>query len=296
MSRSTGGGRRNKLGIGREIGGRAFTRAKGPYNLYDIYEAVSYWPASERGRVETLAFEKALEKILSRIMRNGPDAVVFQSARDAFAYAKTIRSSATKDSARHLRVHESYLAGLASGSDRRSNGEDLSGGDWRYTAAEDSEFEQEYDRELLIGWLSARVGEADALLLARVYIDGITPAEVSRASGVAESTVRSRLARAEALAREAYRTELDIRALSPRDPACRDECEVVLYNDDEHHFCTVRDALVHHAELDPDTATTCTMTAHYEGKVIVCRAAPVAAQSIVEGLRRTGLRASSSRN
>ena len=289
--------KRSKLDtLGTEIEARAFTRAKGPYNLYDIYEAISYWPASERGRVESIAFEKALDKVLSRILRNGPDAVVFDTARDAFAYAKTIRSSATKDSARHLRVQEGYFGGLATGSDRRFNGEDLYGLDSRTSAAPESEFEQEYDRDLLVGWLSARVGASDALLLARVYIDGVTPAEVSRESGVAESTVRSRLARAEELARKAYRAELDLRSLEPRDPSRKDQCEVVLYNDDEHYFCTVRDALVHHAELDPETATTCTMTAHYEGKVIVCRAAPVIAQSIVEGLRRTGLRASMSRN
>jgi ATP-dependent Clp protease adapter protein ClpS/DNA-directed RNA polymerase specialized sigma24 family protein len=265
----------------------------GPFDLWAVYQVLHNWPAAHRGRAQAMAFEKAADRVLSRIHRTGSRSVVLPSMRDVYAYAKSIRSSVVKDIARHLKVEREYMQTVACHGGCRSDHQDI------YGAKPAAKSEAAVDSETagMLQWLGVRLGADAADLLCRVHVEGFSVAELSRQSGVAEGTIRSRLARAEAEARALYAREEGMRPLAPRTgDRCRDRCEVLLHNDDVSEFSTVLEALQLHAQLDFDSAEITTMAVHYEGRAVVCRVDYARAQGIVAGLSAAGLRASISYN
>lgn len=266
-----------------------FLAGEGPYDLWDVYDVVRCWQGTHRSRSRSLAFEKALDKVLSRIHREGSRAVIFQTRPEVYGYARSIRLSASKDVARHLLVECAHIEAQFPGGRSRVSGDSVliempSFSSESAVAGQESE---------LFGWLTARLGADVSTLLRRVHAEGASIAEISRLDGVPEGTLRSRLARAEQLARDLYTREEGLRPAAARE---RGRCEVLLHNDDENEFATVLEALQRHAELDFDAAEITTMAAHYEGRAVVCRADYARAQGIVEGLSAAGLRATISYN
>ena len=71
-----------------------------PFDLFDVYQAVLRRADRTMDALHRRGFEIALDKICSRITRDGASAVRFASARDVFAYAKRAVSSSVKDARR----------------------------------------------------------------------------------------------------------------------------------------------------------------------------------------------------
>lgn len=279
--------------IARELVSARSGGADGPFDLWAVYEVLHHWPAAHRGRAQAMSFEKAANKVLSRIRRTGSRSVVLPTLRDVYAYAKSIRASAVKDIARHLKVEREYIHSVGYHGGCRIDHESVYGA--KPAAASESAVDSETAG--MLQWLRARLGADAANLLHRVHIEGCSVAELSRQSGVPEGTIRSRLARAEAEARALYTREEGMRSLAPREgDRRRGRCEVLLHNDDVSEFRTVLEALQLHAQLDFESAEITTMAVHYEGRAVVCRVDYARAKGIVAGLSSAGLRASISYN
>ena len=177
-------------------------------DLWDVYDALRRWPACARGPSERYAFDLALNRILTRIAKDGAAVVKFESKVAAQAYAKRVRETARIDAFRHMEVERHFREEAAPG-DRANDQRGYRVID-RATVDHTEHWGQE--RRVNGEWMSARVGVESAQLLGRVHFDGCTVAELARESEVAESTVRSRLLRAEAELRACLEAEVGLRA------------------------------------------------------------------------------------
>jgi len=152
----------------------------GPFDLWAVYQVLHNWPAAHRGRAQAMAFEKAADRVLSRIHRTGSRSVVLPSMRDVYAYAKSIRSSVVKDIARHLKVEREYMQTVACHGGCRSDHQDI------YGAKPAAKSEAAVDSETagMLQWLGVRLGADAADLLCRVHVEGFSVARwpSSRAS------------------------------------------------------------------------------------------------------------------
>jgi hypothetical protein len=168
-----------------------------PFDLFDVYQAVLRRADRTMDALHRRGFEIALDKICSRITRDGASAVRFASARDVFAYAKRAVSSSVKDARRRLDVEDRHRSSVRPS--ERSPSESLA--DARCTE--------------LGEWLAGSVGPADARLLYAVHVDECSFAELARDWGAKEQTLRARAKRAGERARERSLSELDRSAGGP---------------------------------------------------------------------------------
>lgn len=172
-------------------------------DLHDVYEVLSRWPAQDRGPLQRYAFDLALNRVLTRIAREGAGVVGFASMREVYAYAKRARRSAAVDAARHMEVVGRHRQEFVYRGGARMNGQYIEVHE-REVAADP--FASARLAELS-DWLSARIGADDSALLLAVHVDGSSVAELSRSSGIAESTIRSRLTRGERGVRAQYEAD-----------------------------------------------------------------------------------------
>lgn len=173
------------------------------FGLWHVYFVMSKWPACDRSPLEQYAYDTALNRIIHRIEKGGPGAVVFATEVEVFAYAKRMRRTALIDAHRHMQVVEQHRQSMLAQSGARMNGEYLA----LPKGVVDEHALWDQDREEICEWLVERLGAADAELLVMVHLDGLTVAEIARDSGVAESTLRSRMLRAEATLRACIAAE-----------------------------------------------------------------------------------------
>jgi hypothetical protein len=173
------------------------------WNLMEVYRVLGNWPAQFRGPVHQYAFDLALNRVLGRIVRDGAGVLQFLTMRDVYAYAKRTRATAMIDAERHLEVVKRHLDSYALGSGGRMNGEYLRA-PVNLIAADP--FESMRFAEFA-EWLAVRIGDEDSALLLAVHAEGHSVAELSRQTGVAESTIRSRLLRATHSARVQYEAD-----------------------------------------------------------------------------------------
>ena len=206
------GERRRTMPVRREelaalrVGGSGIS-ADAPFGLVHVYFVLSLWPACDRSPLERYAYDIALNRVLERITKHGASAPTFASEVEVYAYAKRVRTTAMIDAHRHMGVVDRSRQALAPEAGARMNLKpiDLPPG----VADESAEWEQE--RAEQHEWLVARLGADAAELIERVHLDDETVAEIARESLEAESTIRSRLLRAEAKLRACLEAEHGLR-------------------------------------------------------------------------------------
>lgn len=194
---------RRRSVLSRVTGGRNLAGGAPSFGLWHVYYVMSMWPACERTPLEQYAYDAALNRIIHRIEKGGAGSVAFATEVEVFAYAKRMRRTALIDAHRHMLVVEQHRQSVLFQSGVRMNGECLALP--RGVVDERALWNQE--REEICEWLVECLGAADAELLVMVHLDGFTVAEIARESGVAESTLRSRMTRAEATLRASIAAE-----------------------------------------------------------------------------------------
>lgn len=184
---------RRRSGLGRVADGSVAAGVAGRFGLWHVYYVMSMWPACDGSPLEQYAYDTALNRVIHRIEKGGAAAVTFAHEVEVYAYAKRMRRTALIDAHRHMLVVEEHRQSVLVQAGARMNGEYL--GLPEGVADERGLWEQE--REEICEWLVERLGAEDAELLVMVHLDGFTIAEIARDSSVPESTLRSRLSRAE---------------------------------------------------------------------------------------------------
>lgn len=173
------------------------------YNLWDVYTVVSRWPACDRSLTEQHAYDIALNRLLVRIEKSGPNAVGFDSERKMYAYAEQIRNTSKIDAARHMEMKQRVLQDILYSGGHRINGVPSSYSRLQVDLSVDFEASLREESE----WLHARLDADSAKLVQSVYIDDVSVAEIARESKVPESTIRSRLGRAMDILRASVEAE-----------------------------------------------------------------------------------------
>lgn len=193
--------RRSSLVPLRGCGSKATAAAL--YNLWDVYTVISRWPACDRSLTEQYAYDLALNRLLARIEKSGPDAVGFDSERSVYAYAEQIRNTTKIDAARHMEMKQRVLQDILYCGGHRINGVPSSYSRFQVDLSIDVEAGLREESE----WLHARLDADSAELVQSVYIDDVSVAEIARESKVPESTIRSRLGRAMDILRASVEAE-----------------------------------------------------------------------------------------
>lgn len=194
---------RRRSVLSRTLGARGLADGAACFGLWHVYYVMSLWPACDGTLLEQNAYDTALNRIIHRIEKGGAGSLVFATEVEVFAYAKRMRRTALIDAHRHMMVVEEHRQSVLVQAGARMNDEYLALPPG--VADECALWGQE--REEICEWLVDRLGAADAELLVMVHLDGFTVAEIARESGVAESTLRSRIVRAEATLRASIAAE-----------------------------------------------------------------------------------------
>ena len=189
--------------LSRVAGTRNFAAGAPCFGLWHVYFVMSMWPACDGSPLEQYAHDTALNRIIHRIEKGGAGTVAFATEVEVFAYAKRMRRTALIDAHRHMLVVEEHRQSVLVQAGARMNGEYLS----LPPGVADERALWSQEREEICEWLVDRLGAEDAELLVMVQLDGFTVAEIARESGVAESTLRSRLVRAEMTLRASIAAE-----------------------------------------------------------------------------------------
>ncbi len=194
---------RRRSGLARVADGRVQMGVAGRFGLWHVHYVMSMWPACDGSPFEQYAYDTALNRVVHRIEKGGAAAVTFAHEVEVYAYAKRMRRTALIDAHRHMLVVEEHRQSVLGQAGARMNSEYL--GLPQGVADERGLWAQE--REEICEWLVERMGAQDAELLVMVHLDGFTIAEIARESGVAESTLRSRLARVQVTLRASLAAE-----------------------------------------------------------------------------------------
>lgn len=194
---------RRRSSLSRAVVGGGGSAGAPCFGLWHVYYVMSLWPACDGSPLEQYAYDTALNRIIHRIEKSGAGSVIFATEVEVYAYAKRMRRTALIDSHRHMVVVEEHRQSVLAQGGARMNGEYIALP--RGVADERGLWAQE--REEICEWLVEHVGVGDADLLVLVHIDGLTVAEIARDAGVPESTLRSRLERAEVKLRAAIEAE-----------------------------------------------------------------------------------------
>ena len=166
-------------------------RATHPFDLFDVYGAIVRRADRGMDALQRRGFEIALDKICSRIARDGASAVRFETEAGVFAYAKRAVSSSVRDARRRVDVEIRHRTSV------------------RPWTGSPCEAEDDAQCTELGEWLVGSVGSDDARLLYAVHVEECSFAELARDWGAKEQTLRARAKRAGERARQRSLSERD---------------------------------------------------------------------------------------
>jgi len=162
-----------------------------PFDLFDVYGAIVRRADRGMDALQRRGLEIALDKICSRIARDGASAVRFETEAGVFAYAKRAVSSSVRDARRRVDVEIRHRTSV------------------RPWTGSPCEAEDDAQCTELGEWLAGSVGPDDARLLYAVHVEECSFAELARDWGAKEQTLRARAKRAGERARQRSVSERD---------------------------------------------------------------------------------------